>query len=102
MSALLVGSGLIASQAQAGYVVTLEEVGSDVFATGSGPINLTGLTVAFSGGSVALIGPIGGAILIGASPSIVPADAYIAITGPASSGPDLLKPPTAAAAADRY
>ena len=30
--------------AQAGYTVTLREVGPDVVATGSGPIDLTGLT----------------------------------------------------------
>jgi hypothetical protein len=42
-AALLFGSGLLASQAQAGYVVTLQEVGGDVVATGRGPIDLTGL-----------------------------------------------------------
>ena len=37
---------LILSQpAQAGYIVTLEQVGSDVVATGSGPLDLTGLTL---------------------------------------------------------
>src|SRR5437764_11923395 len=30
--------------AQAGYTVTLQQVGPDVVATGSGPIDLTGLT----------------------------------------------------------
>ena len=30
--------------AQAGYIVTLQQVGPDVVATGSGAINLTGLT----------------------------------------------------------
>ena len=29
---------------QAGYVVTLQQVGPDVVATGSGPLDLTGLT----------------------------------------------------------
>ena len=42
-AALLLGSGLFTSPAQAGYVVTLQEVGSDVVATGSGPIDLAGL-----------------------------------------------------------
>ena len=36
--------------AQAGYIVTLQQVGPDVVATGSGAIDLTGLT--FSGGWV--------------------------------------------------
>src|SRR5436189_5161005 len=34
----------IRQSAQAGYTVTLQEVGSDVVATGSGAIDLTGLT----------------------------------------------------------
>ena len=38
---LLLGSGPISPPARA-YVVMLEEVGSDVVATGSGLINLTG------------------------------------------------------------
>jgi hypothetical protein len=36
--------GLSVSSAQAGYVVTLEQVGSNVVATGSGAIDLTGLS----------------------------------------------------------
>ena len=43
-AALLFGSGPLASQAQAGYVVTLNEVGSDVVAKGEGAIDLAGLT----------------------------------------------------------
>jgi hypothetical protein len=43
-TALLLGYGQIASPAQAGYVVTFKEVGNDVVATGSGPIDLTGLS----------------------------------------------------------
>lgn len=42
-AALLLGSGLHASPAQAGYVATLAEVGNDVVTTGSGGIDLTGL-----------------------------------------------------------
>jgi hypothetical protein len=40
---LPLGSSLISSPAQAAYVVTLEEVGGNVVATGSGAIDLTGL-----------------------------------------------------------
>src|SRR5436189_6394281 len=36
-------------RAQAGYVVTLQQVGPDVVATGSGAIDLTGLTFSNSG-----------------------------------------------------
>src|SRR5436189_2674430 len=35
--------------AQAGYIVTLQQVGGIVVATGSGPIDLTGLTFSQSG-----------------------------------------------------
>jgi hypothetical protein len=41
--AMLIGSSLSAP-AQAGYIVTLTEQGSDVVATGSGPIDLSGLS----------------------------------------------------------
>ena len=36
--------------AQAGYIVTFAQVGSNVVATGSGPIDLTGLKFLFAGG----------------------------------------------------
>ena len=42
LGALLLGSGLISSPTRA-YVVTLEEVGNDVVATGKGALDLTGL-----------------------------------------------------------
>src|SRR5829696_5463365 len=40
--ALLLGSGLVSSPAQA-YILTLKEVGNDVVATGNGALDLTGL-----------------------------------------------------------
>ena len=43
-AAMLTGCGLVAAPAQAGYVVTLEQMGSNVVATGSGAVDLTGLT----------------------------------------------------------
>jgi hypothetical protein len=61
--------GLGITQSARAYSVTLEQVGSNVVATGSGPINLTGLTFAgsgqFSGG--AFIQPIAAAIQTGPS-----------------------------------
>src|SRR3954447_21894027 len=42
-AALMFGSGLLGSPAPAGYIVTLQEVGSDVVATGGGEIELNGL-----------------------------------------------------------
>jgi hypothetical protein len=43
-AAMLTGCGLVAAPAQAGYVVTLEQMGSNIVATGSGAVDLTGLT----------------------------------------------------------
>ena len=60
---------IIASPARAGYLVTLDQVGSNVVANGSGPIDLTGLTL--SGGvhggigGVGIVQPLGSAILVG-------------------------------------
>ena len=62
-------TSLFSVQPAQAYRVTLEQVGSNVVATGSGPINLTGLTFAgsgqFSGG--AFIQPIAAAIQTGPS-----------------------------------
>jgi hypothetical protein len=56
-----------APSAQAGYVVTLEDVGSNVVATGSGPIDLTGLSLFSEAGSGGFnIGPSVPLILTGA------------------------------------
>jgi hypothetical protein len=49
--AMLTGYGLSAPPAQAGYVVTLTQQGTDVVATGSGPIDLTGLSFIGIGGA---------------------------------------------------
>jgi hypothetical protein len=56
-AAMLIGSGL---SAQAGYVVTLEQVGNNVVATGSGPLdvsNLAGEIVPGVGVNPILLGP---------------------------------------------
>ena len=42
-AAMVIGSGLFVSTAQAAYTVTLVEQGTSVVATGSGTIDLTGL-----------------------------------------------------------
>jgi hypothetical protein len=42
--AMLIGGGVSAQPAQAAYTVTLEQMGSNVVATGSGTIDLTGLS----------------------------------------------------------
>jgi hypothetical protein len=83
--ATLIGCGLPAPLAQAGYVVTLVQVGSDVVATGMGAIDLGGLS--FLGTVIspapAQLGPVVGVISTGSTEA---ADAYIGMAGPESFG----------------
>src|SRR5689334_16209650 len=83
MFTALTASVFCVQPAQA-YKVTLREVGSDVVATGSGPINLTGLTPSTPSraGAAAQINAGVGVILTG-SGSIV---FYNGVTGPTSFG----------------
>ena len=66
------------------YTVTLEQMGSNIVANGSGPINLTGLTFLMQG--------IAGAVIKAANPAFiltgatVGVDIYEGITGPTSFG----------------
>src|SRR5690242_12430830 len=81
--ALLIG---VAGRAEAGVVIDIEQVGSDVVATGSGTIDLAGLNK---------IGIVAGPALVLASSAAViegPAagnqgDIYSGATGPSSFGP---------------
>lgn len=63
--ALLLGSGPTSPPAQAGCVMTLKEIGNDVVAMGSGPIDLTGLTFSFSSYDFARMDSGQGSILTG-------------------------------------
>ncbi len=73
--------------AQAGYIVTLEQVGSDVVATGSGADDLTGLTLRVSGTlAPGVITANIGIIQIGGSLDNPFIDQYTGITGPTSFG----------------
>jgi hypothetical protein len=75
---------LILSQpAQAGYMVTLQQVGSNVVANGSGPLDLTGLSFAFVEFQSAFTRPNGAVIVTGSSG---PGDFYAGVTGPTSFG----------------
>jgi hypothetical protein len=81
-AALLVVSPLT----QAGYIVTLQQAGSNVVATGSGAIDLTGLTLFSQFVSPAQVNPSGGFIITGPA-SFVTGDAYVGIFGgPTSFG----------------
>ena len=82
--AIVIACGLSAQLAQAGYILTLQQVGLNVLATGSGPIDLTGLT---GGSSVAVDPRITGSsafIRTGAFGST--ADSYTGFTGPTNFG----------------
>jgi hypothetical protein len=90
-AAIALSASVLAGPAQAGYVVTLTQQGSDVVATGSGPIDVTGLTLAH-GFVVPELNPDDGFISFGGS-GLTEADIYISnvatgtfITGSASFG----------------
>jgi hypothetical protein len=80
--------GLSALSAQAGYVVDLTQQGSNVVATGSGAIDLTGLTFSGSTFLVSVITPSGPDMLAGPSMQspAVQIDGYLGFTGPTNFG----------------
>ena len=77
--------GLSAPSAQAGYVVDLTQVGSNVVATGSGPIDLTGLSFFESRQEAAGLLPSTNFVNTGPG-SVVVIHAYTGITGPSNFG----------------
>jgi hypothetical protein len=83
--AIAITCGVSAPRTQAGYIVTLQQLGPDVVATGSGAIDLTGLSFDFACTACeAVINPGVGAIRTG---STGPLDAFTgSISGPASLG----------------
>jgi hypothetical protein len=84
--AMLIGSGLSAPPAWAGYIVDLTQVGSDVVATGSGAIDLTGLTSSGTDTLPAFITPNAAVIATGPA-SFVSADFYRGtFSGPTNFG----------------
>ena len=83
--AMLFGTGLCASEAQAAYTVTLTQQGPNVVATGSGTIDLTGLTSEPGGSSTAGLVPNEANINTGPV-SIEARDSYSGFTGPTSFG----------------
>lgn len=76
--------GFFTPSAQAGYVVTLTQQGSNVVASGSGAINLTGLSFFNSPHNPGLVYPSAGAVVTG--PISASEDAYTGFTGPTSFG----------------
>jgi hypothetical protein len=78
--------------AQAGYTVTLQQVGPNVVATGSGTISLTGLTFGGSGSLDPYVSPysvphpLGGSIGISTGPTSSAVDSYYGFNEPTSFG----------------
>jgi hypothetical protein len=77
--------GLSAPSAQVGYVVDLTQQGSNVLATGSGAIDLTGLGFFESLSEEAELLPDFGVIFTGPTSATV-VDGYAAVTGPSGFG----------------
>ena len=65
------------------YIVTMQEVGAGVVATGSGQIDLTGLTAIGTIGSSAGIRPVNADVVLG-TPGL--ADGYSGVSGPTNFG----------------
>jgi len=78
--AIVIASGLSVRSAQAGYIVTLEQVGPNVVATGSGAFDLTGLFFFFNGSALSEINP--SATQINTGPTTVqPVTLYTGLSG---------------------
>jgi hypothetical protein len=73
-------------RAKAEFIVNVEQVGPNVMVTGSGTLDLSGLTKDESFGSSALINPSQGLVSFGPNPG-VNVDAYFGFTGPLAIGP---------------
>lgn len=94
LKTLLLGAAVVIGygpMAQAAYTVTLAQVGSNVVATGSGSLDLAGLSFLESGPLSAEIDPSNAFIITGSS-SFEPSDVYGGITGPTSFGSGLNTP----------
>ena len=75
----------LAGTADAGFVIDVSQVGSNVVATGSGSLDLTGLSFLFSGVDSSGVNPSSAVIVVG--PSVVTSvDVYSGATGPISFG----------------
>ena len=85
---MVIGSSLFAPPAQAGYIVTLTQTGTSVVASGSGSIDLTGLTFESSTSGITIaINPSAGTMVIGPTPMMGNAgDEYFGLFGPTSFG----------------
>jgi hypothetical protein len=83
--AIAIICGLSVRPAQAGYIVTLQQVGPDVVATGSGAMDLTGLSSTFTGNQLAFMWPAFGSLNTG-KPFGADLDLYSGLSGPTRLG----------------
>ena len=80
-----VGVGVAAAPANAAFTLYLQQVGSDVVATGSGTIDTAGLTFFDNGGDTAAFEP-DAAVASGGPTTFADADIYEGFTGPTTFG----------------
>jgi hypothetical protein len=93
MVATLIACGLTVRPAHAGYIVTLQQVGTDVVATGNGAIDLTGLTLS-PNMFLTLSEIVPKSAFIDTGPTSLSAVAgYLGFSGPTSFGSGLLALP---------
>jgi len=81
--AMLIGAGVTAPPAEAAYVVTLEQDGANVVATGIGTIDLAGLSLDFSQSTGSSMDPSVPEILTGEQGDV---DLYNGVSGPTNFG----------------
>jgi PEP-CTERM motif len=93
-AALAIGLGLSASPGRAAYVVTLDQDGSEVIATGSGSIDTASFIGGFVGAATANVYAAIGEITTGPLISFTVASFLAPLSGPTSFGSGGLFPPT--------
>jgi PEP-CTERM motif len=86
--------GTTADPAQAAYIVTFSETGIDVTASGSGTIDLAGLTFITSGATLSVVAPTFATEATGGAGNV---DEYSGATGPFSFGPGVFTSATTGA-----
>ena len=84
--AMMSGGGLPAPPAQAAYIVTLQQQGRDVVATGAGTLDTTDFGEGVSDTDQARMNPMSGSILIGPATTTNNLGVLTRINGPASFG----------------
>jgi hypothetical protein len=80
----LVGAFSVSAKAQSSFTITLEQEGNDVVATGSGTMDLTGITYTGTDNVASFIDA--SAAVIGTGPTVPADDTYIGLSGPISFG----------------